>query len=82
MLLIFGVRVYNQLLATVAYVCENCRQYAAHHVTKRGRKVTLFFVPLFPLSTKYLDQCSFCGRVLRIPRQRAEAATRQPVRGR
>ena len=82
MLLIFGFRVYTDLLATVAYVCENCGQHAAHHLTRRTRKVTLFFLPLFPVSRKYVDQCSFCGRVLRIPRERAESATRQPVWGR
>ena len=82
MLLIFGFRVYSRLLATVAYVCENCGQHASHAVTKRTRRVTLFFLPLFPVSTTYLDQCSFCGRVLRIPRERAESATRQPAWGR
>jgi uncharacterized Zn finger protein len=76
MLFILGVRIYSDLLATVAYVCENCGQHAAHHLTKRTRKITLFFLPLFPLSTKYLDTCANCGRVLRVPR---EAALRQPV---
>ena len=82
MLFILGVRVYSDLLATVAYVCENCGQHAAHHLTKRSRKITLFFLPLLPMSAKYFDQCSFCGRVLRIPRERAESAIHQPVWGR
>jgi zinc-ribbon family len=82
MLFILGVRIYNHLLATVAYVCENCGQHAAHHGMRRTRKLTLFFLPLLPMSTKYVDQCSFCGRVLRISRERAESATRQPVWGR
>ena len=82
MVFIFGFRIYSQLLATVAYVCENCGQHAAHSVTKRVRRFTLFFLPLLPVSTRYEDQCSFCGRVLRIPRERAESAMRQPVPGR
>lgn len=82
MLLIFGFRVYSDLLATVAYVCENCGQHAAHHLTRRTRKATLFFLPLFPVSTTYADTCTYCGRVLRVPREQAEAAVRQPVRGR
>jgi uncharacterized Zn finger protein len=76
MLFILGVRIYSDLLATVAYVCENCGQHAAHSVTKRTRKITMFFLPLFPMSTTYLDTCTNCGRVLRMPR---EAALRQPV---
>jgi hypothetical protein len=79
MLFILGVRVYSDLLATVAYVCENCGQHAAHYLTKRIRRITVFFLPLFPMSTKYVDTCFHCGRVLQIPRQRAEAAARQPV---
>jgi RNase P subunit RPR2 len=80
MLFILGVRIYNDLLATVAYVCENCGQHSAHHLTRRSRKITVFFLPLIPMSTKYVDTCSNCGRGLRIPRERAEAAARQPVR--
>ena len=53
MVLILGFRVYSQLLATVAYVCENCGQHAGHSVTKRVRRFTLFFLPLFPVSTRY-----------------------------
>ena len=83
MLLIFGIRVYSDMLATVAYVCENCGQHAAHHLARRTRKVTLFFLPLFPVSKKYFDTCSYCGRVLRVPRARVETALRQqPVWGR
>jgi zinc-ribbon family len=81
MLLIFGFRVYTDLLATVAYVCENCGQHATHHLTRRTRKVTLFFLPLFPVSRKYVDTCSYCGRSLRVPLEQAEAAVRQPAWG-
>jgi hypothetical protein len=61
------------------YACEHCHQQAAHHLIKRTRKITLFFVPLFPVSTRYLDVCTFCGRDLQIGKDRAEAALRQPA---
>jgi DNA-directed RNA polymerase subunit RPC12/RpoP len=80
MLFIVGVRVYTDLLATVAYVCDNCGQHAAHHLTRRTRKITLFFLPLFPMSKEYVDTCSYCGRVLGVPRTQVDAAVRQPVR--
>ena len=82
MLFIVGVRVYSELLATVAYVCENCGQHAAHHLTRRTRRLTLFFLPLFPVSRTYLDTCTYCGRVQRVSKDRAGAAGRQPVWGR
>jgi hypothetical protein len=43
-------------------------------VLKRTRTFTLFFVPLFPVSTKYLDTCAACGRVVDVPEQQALAA--------
>jgi uncharacterized Zn finger protein len=79
MLLIFGFRVYSDLLTVVAYVCEHCGQHAGHQLVRRTRKVTLFFLPLFPVSRKYLDTCSNCGRVRPVPREQAEAAVRQLV---
>jgi DNA-directed RNA polymerase subunit RPC12/RpoP len=82
MLFILGSRVYSDLIATVAYVCENCGQHAAHHLLRRTRKITLFFLPLLPVSTKYLDTCSYCGRTIRVSRQQAESALNQPAWGR
>lgn len=76
-MLIFGFRVTSALLATLNYVCENCHQPAAHHLVKRQRKFTLFFIPLFPVSTKYVDTCTYCGRVLDVPREQAESALAQ-----
>jgi len=84
MFLLFGVRIANDLLATLVYGCDRCGQNAAHHLMKRTRKITLFFVPLFPLSTRYVDTCTHCGRVLDVPREQAEAALtqRRPARAR
>ncbi len=82
MLFILGFRLYSDLIATVAYSCENCQQHAAHHLERRTRKITLFFLPLFPVSTRYLDTCSYCGRTIRVSRERAEAALDQPAWGR
>jgi DNA-directed RNA polymerase subunit RPC12/RpoP len=81
-MLILGFRVYSALLTTLVYVCDNCGQHAAHQLVKRTRKISLFFVPLFPVSTKYLDICTYCGRTLTVPKDRAEAALDQPTWGR
>ena len=82
MLFILGFRVYSDEIATVAYVCENCGQHAAHHLVRHTKKITLFFLPLLPVSTRYLDTCTYCGRTVRVSRQQAEAALNQPVWGR
>jgi len=76
-MLIFGFRLTSALLATLNYVCENCQQPAAHQLVKRVRKFSLFFIPLFPVSTKYTDTCSYCGRTIQVPKEQAELAAGQ-----
>lgn len=71
-MLIFGFRVTEALLATLGYVCDRCGREAAHHLVRRVRKFTLFFIPLFPVGTKYYDTCTFCGRVQQVPKEQAE----------
>lgn len=74
MLLIFGVGEKDVSLATVLLTCEVCGTQAGHHVVKRSRKVSLFFIPLIPVGTRYLDVCTACGRAREISRTQAEAA--------
>ena len=76
-MLILGVTVREYLLSTLMYVCEVCGNNAAHRLVKRVRKFTLFFIPLFPVGTTYTDDCAACGRVISVPRDRAEEAARQ-----
>jgi predicted RNA-binding Zn-ribbon protein involved in translation (DUF1610 family) len=75
--LIFGLGVTESLLATLVFVCETCGNNAAHHLIKRVRKFSLFFIPLFPVSTRYVDSCTACGRMIDVPRDQAEAAALQ-----
>jgi DNA-directed RNA polymerase subunit RPC12/RpoP len=76
-MLILGFQVSRVLMATLVYVCDRCGHNAAHQVVKQVRKFTLFFVPLFPVNTRYLDTCTTCGRTAELPRQRALAAAGQ-----
>ncbi len=73
-MLIFGLSVKEALVGTLFFVCEVCGNQAAHQLVRRVRRFTLFFVPLFPVSTRYVDSCSACGRVIDVPRAQAEAA--------
>jgi hypothetical protein len=46
-------------------------------LVRRVRKFSLFFIPLFPVGTKYMDTCVACGRTMEVPKVDAEdAATR------
>ncbi|MFF0743940.1 zinc-ribbon domain-containing protein [Streptomyces sp. NPDC004111] len=60
-MIIFGTKGYVYQLAMLMLLCGQCGNPAAHALRKRVTKFTLFFVPLFPVSTKYVTQCTFCG---------------------
>jgi hypothetical protein len=77
LVLIIGVRVSEVLLATLFYVCEVCGNSAAHRLSKRVRRLSLFFLPLFSIGTTYFDSCTACGRLIEISREQAETAAAQ-----
>jgi predicted RNA-binding Zn-ribbon protein involved in translation (DUF1610 family) len=76
-MLIFGFGVREILLSTLVFTCETCGNHAAHQLSKRVRRFSLFFIPLFSIGTKYLDSCTACGRVIEVSKQQAESAARQ-----
>ncbi|GAA2274322.1 hypothetical protein GCM10010145_52160 [Streptomyces ruber] len=70
-MIIFGTKGYLYQLAVLTLLCGNCGNPAAHTLRKRVTKFTLFFVPLFPVSTKYLTQCTFCGTERKVTEEEA-----------
>ncbi|MGI5456164.1 zinc-ribbon domain-containing protein [Streptomyces sp. CA-249302] len=71
-MIIFGTKGYLYQLAILTLVCGGCGNPAAHTLRKRVTKFTLFFVPLFPFSTKYATQCTFCGTEQKVTKEQAE----------
>ncbi|MEW2449157.1 zinc-ribbon domain-containing protein [Streptomyces parvulus] len=71
-MIIFGTKGYLYQLAILTLVCGRCGNPSAHTLRKRVNKFTLFFVPLFPLSTKYAMQCTFCGAEQQVSKEQAE----------
>ena len=61
MLLIFGSRISQTLINVVTLVCAYCHVQAPQNVIKSTNRFTLFFVPLFSFSTRYVNQCTNCG---------------------
>lgn len=60
-MVIFGVRTKVFVLGMVTLLCGRCGNHSAHAVHRSVTKFTLFFVPLFPVKTRYTAQCTFCG---------------------
>lgn len=80
-MLILGVHVSRVLLTTLFYVCERCGTPAAHTLSKRVRRLSVFFIPVLPLgATRYVDCCTACGREVEITREQADAALSAPPR--
>jgi hypothetical protein len=76
-MLIIGLSVSEDLLSTLIYICEICGNSGAHHLIKRSRRFSFFFIPLFTVGMTYVDSCTVCGRVIEVSRDQAEAAARQ-----
>lgn len=71
-MIIWGFRRYIQQLAMLTMVCQGCHNPSAHALRRALTKFTLFFIPLFPISSKYFLQCTFCGANSRMTKEQAE----------
>lgn len=58
-MIIWGTRSYIYQLAMITLLCGRCGNPSAHALRRRVMKFTLFFIPLFPISSKYSTQCTF-----------------------
>ncbi|PZF56137.1 zinc-ribbon domain-containing protein [Curtobacterium sp. MCSS17_008] len=74
MFLIFGTRGTETLLTVVRFVCGVCGVHAAQRVVRRTTTLSLFFVPLVPLSRSYRNECVNCGAVTRLTAEQADRA--------
>ncbi|MGD1053302.1 MAG: zinc-ribbon domain-containing protein [Candidatus Dormibacteria bacterium] len=77
-MIIFGSRGKVRLLATARARCQSCGQEAAHRLVKSQRMFTLFFVPLFPIGTRYVATCTYCGAARRVDAQVAKSLQTGP----
>lgn len=74
MILLFGTRLRTTVIALVSFVCPFCSKDVPQRVLKAVNRFTVFFVPLFPVSTRYLNECSNCGGVTDVSREQADNA--------
>ncbi|QFZ18960.1 zinc-ribbon domain-containing protein [Saccharothrix syringae] len=76
-MVIFGFRTKVFVLAVLALVCPRCGNRVAHPLHRSVTRFTLFFVPLFPVRTRYGTQCTFCGLANRLPKDQAKGLLAQ-----
>ncbi|WNV85617.1 zinc-ribbon domain-containing protein [Umezawaea sp. Da 62-37] len=76
-MVIFGFRTKVFVLAMLTLLCPRCGNSAAHPVHRAVTKFTLFFIPLFPVKTRYSTQCTFCGLAGGLSKDQATHLLRQ-----
>lgn len=76
-MVIFGFRTKVFVLAVLTLLCPRCGNPVAHPLHKAVTKFTLFFVPLFPVKTRYSTQCTFCGLANRVAKEDATRLLQQ-----
>ena len=70
-MIIFGFRTSVTQLTMLTMVCAVCGNPAAQALLKRTTKLSVFFIPLFPVRTTYVLQCTFCGATRSVGRTEA-----------
>jgi len=75
---IFGTKGYTTMLAMATFVCRSCGNPAAQRIEQHVTKFTLFFIPLFTVSTRYSVQCAMCGATSGLDRAEAERLAATP----
>jgi hypothetical protein len=70
--LLFGTRASEAVINVVTFICAYCGVHADHRVITRRNRLTLFFVPLFPVSTTHFTQCTNCGGTTRLTKAQAQ----------
>jgi uncharacterized Zn finger protein len=73
-ILLFGTRLSSTVIAIVSFVCPFCSKDAAQRVIRLVNRFTVFFVPLFPVSTRFVNECTNCGGHTAISREQADNA--------
>ncbi|MCW2497458.1 zinc-ribbon domain-containing protein [Jatrophihabitans sp.] len=71
-MLIFGFRSYVKNLAMLTLVCGRCHNPAAHRLSQITRKFTLFFIPTFPISRRYVLTCAACGSASKVTKEQKD----------
>ena len=65
MFVIFGRRWKETTLGQISYSCSHCAKTTFHSAIVRKGRFTLFFIPVIPLSTRYIIKCNMCGLKLK-----------------
>lgn len=61
MFFLFGWRTKAKSLGQVERPCSKCARPTMHAAIESKKWFTLFFIPVIPLGTNYINRCGVCG---------------------
>jgi hypothetical protein len=87
LVIIYGYKTANTVMGRIQQRCPRCQQMAPQTVVRSRRWATLFWVKIFPISTKTIMRCNACGNQVNVDNAQADAwfpkapagAPQQPV---
>lgn len=62
MIFIFGMSGSEKGLGSQAMTCPGCGAFGANRISKVTRRISLFFIPLIPVGSRYVSTCPNCGQ--------------------
>ena len=61
MFFLFGMRTKSKGVGQAERSCPKCARATMHVLIEAKRWFTLFFIPVIPLGTSYVNRCGVCG---------------------
>ena len=60
-MIFFGSRMWSRVVTRLKGQCDSCGELCVQTVTSEVRVLTIFFVPLIPVSKRTFIMCALCG---------------------
>lgn len=79
-MIVYGYRTRNKVMGQTDYACPKCQQATAHTVVRSRRWMTLFWVPIFPITKNSIARCSACGQQSKVENAQADAWFPKPAK--
>ena len=72
-MIIYGYKTASTVMGSFQQQCPVCKRMTVHSVVRSRRWATLFWVKIFPISTKTTMRCNVCGNQTKIENAQADA---------
>jgi hypothetical protein len=71
---LIGTRAFEHIVAVRPIRCPNCGVDAPQRYWARGTRLTLFLIPVLPLSKRHVRECTNCGWATPVGQAEIDAA--------